>query len=108
MRAHNWISHYPTEYGLRKSCEGVSAKISFPNHLKEGHLVFKKHEEEIELKNIHLALPLILFEQATRFLEDYLKNDTYYPVDYADQNLVRTKTQLKLFKEFNFNASLFN
>ncbi len=47
MRTHNWISHYPTEYGLRKSCEGVSAKISFPNHLKDGHLVFKKHEEEI-------------------------------------------------------------
>jgi len=47
MRSHNWLSHYPTEYGLRKSCEGVSAKISFPNGLKEGHLVFKKHEEVI-------------------------------------------------------------
>jgi len=47
MRSHNWMSHYPTEYGLRKSCEGVSAKISFPNGLKEGHLVFKKHEEVI-------------------------------------------------------------
>lgn len=75
----------------------------------KGYLSFaKSFISEIELKNIHLALPLILFEQATRFLEDYLKNDTYYPVDYADQNLVRTKTQLKLFKEFNFYASLFN
>jgi len=47
MRTHNWLSHYPTEYGLRKSCEGVSSKISFPNRLNEGHLVFKKHEKDI-------------------------------------------------------------
>lgn len=47
MRFHNWMSHYPTEYGLKKSCEGVSAKISFPNALKEGRLIFKKYEEEI-------------------------------------------------------------
>lgn len=47
MRTHNWLSHYPTEYGLRKSCEGVSSKISFPNRLKDGHLVFKKYEVDI-------------------------------------------------------------
>lgn len=49
-----------------------------------------------EAKNIHLSLPLILFEQACRFLGDYLNNDTYYTTTYEDQNLVRAKTQIKL------------
>ena len=51
---------------------------------------------EEEAKNIHLSLPLILFEQACRFLGDYLNNDTYYTTTYEDQNLVRAKTQIKL------------
>ena len=51
---------------------------------------------EEETKNIHLSLPLILFEQACRFLGDYLNNDSYYTTTYEDQNLVRAKTQIKL------------
>jgi N-acetylhexosamine 1-kinase len=51
---------------------------------------------EDESKNIHLSLPLILFEQACRFLGDYLNNDSYYATTYEDQNLVRAKTQIKL------------
>ncbi|AOW10585.1 phosphotransferase enzyme family protein [Flavobacterium gilvum] len=49
-----------------------------------------------EAKNIHLSLPLILFEQACRFLGDYLNNDCYYTTTYENQNLVRAKTQIKL------------
>ena len=49
-----------------------------------------------EAQNIHLSLPLILFEQACRFLGDYLNNDIYYSTTYEDQNLVRAKTQIKL------------
>ncbi len=48
MRTQRWLNHYPSEYGLRKSCEGVSKKLSFPNTLSEAHLVFKNHEVEIE------------------------------------------------------------
>lgn len=51
---------------------------------------------EEEAKNIYLSLPLILFEQACRFLGDYLNNDCYYTTTYKDQNLVRAKTQIKL------------
>jgi acyl carrier protein phosphodiesterase len=47
MRAHNWLSHYPSKYGLIKSCEGVSRKLSFPNALNTAALVFENHEEEI-------------------------------------------------------------
>ncbi len=38
----------------------------------------------------------ITFEQAIRFLDDYLNGDTYYHTDYPTHNLVRTRTQLKL------------
>ncbi|TYB80184.1 aminoglycoside phosphotransferase family protein [Bizionia gelidisalsuginis] len=51
-----------------------------------------------ELNAIHFSLPLILLEQACRFLEDYLRNDIYYDVRYDTHNLVRTRTQLHLFK----------
>ncbi len=42
---------------------------------------------------------VITFEQAIRFLDDYLSGDTYYHTDYADHNLVRARTQLKLVSE---------
>jgi N-acetylhexosamine 1-kinase len=54
---------------------------------------------EIELKYIHASLPIILFEQACRFLEDYFNKDVYYPVDYSDHNLIRANTQVKLLQE---------
>lgn len=45
--AYDWISHYPTLYGLEKSCQGVSSKISFPNELKNGKTIFLEKEQEI-------------------------------------------------------------
>jgi N-acetylhexosamine 1-kinase len=54
---------------------------------------------EIEKENIHFALPLILFEQACRFLADYYNGDVYYPVDHSKHNLIRARTQIKLLEE---------
>ena len=52
-----------------------------------------------EIENIHLSLPLLLFEQSCRFLDDYLNHDKYYVVKYDTQNLIRTKTQLRLLDQ---------
>lgn len=41
---------------------------------------------------------LIIFEQALRFLTDYLKGNIYYKVAYQEQNLVRAKNQLCLLE----------
>lgn len=49
-----------------------------------------------EAQAIHLSLPLLLFEQACRFLSDYLDNDSYYATTYEEHNLVRAKTQIHL------------
>ncbi len=43
---------------------------------------------------------LITFEQALRFLGDYLNGDTYYRVNYAGHNLVRARTQIQMLSEF--------
>ncbi len=42
---------------------------------------------------------IITFEQAIRFLVDYLNGDTYYHTEYLDHNLVRARTQIKLVAE---------
>ncbi len=39
---------------------------------------------------------IITLEQAIRFLTDYLDGDVYYHTDYADHNLVRTRTQVRM------------
>lgn len=41
---------------------------------------------------------VITLEQAIRFLDDYLCGDTYYHTAYAEHNLVRTRTQLRMLE----------
>ncbi len=45
----------------------------------------------------------IIYMQALRFLTDFLNGDVYYPIKYPNQNLDRTKNQLKLLKELYAN-----
>jgi acyl carrier protein phosphodiesterase len=48
FRERKWLNHYPTSFGLEKSCEGVSRRISFTNKLAEAPEIFYKRENEIE------------------------------------------------------------
>ena len=48
LRSHKLMNHYPTKYGLMKSCEGVAKRISFETKLPEAHLVFDQKERQIE------------------------------------------------------------
>jgi acyl carrier protein phosphodiesterase len=48
LKSKNWMIHYDSPYGLRKMCEGVSSRISFPNELKNAPLIFTEFEQEIE------------------------------------------------------------
>ncbi len=41
----------------------------------------------------------ITYEQAIRFLTDYLEGDVYYKTSYDLHNLVRTRTQIKMVLE---------
>lgn len=81
------------EKDLSKVCFDIEIYEAFMKAYVKEALSFITDEES---KNIHLSLPLILFEQACRFLGDYLNNDSYYTTTYEDQNLVRAKTQIQL------------
>ncbi len=47
FRERKWLNHYPTSFGLEKSCQGVSSRISFPNKLKDAPSIFYKYEADI-------------------------------------------------------------
>lgn len=49
-----------------------------------------------EAELLPLGAKLITLEQAMRFLADYLNGDVYYGAKTPDQNLVRTRTQIRL------------
>jgi len=51
-----------------------------------------------EKKHLAFAGKLITFEQLIRFLGDYLAGDTYYKVSRDEQNLDRSRTQMKLVR----------
>jgi len=58
---------------------------------------------EYERTNLLLGGMIIIYEQAVRFLTDYLMGDKYYHVEYEDQNYVRACNQLKLLNEVEKN-----
>ena len=49
---------------------------------------------------------LITLEQAIRFLGDYLNGDTYYKIHRPNQNLDRTRTQIKMVAEMEQKMGL--
>lgn len=66
---------------------------------KSGYLSEAKYFlSQIELEYLDFSAKYITYEQALRFLMDYLNGDTYYKTKYSEHNLVRTRSQIKLFK----------
>ncbi len=53
----------------------------------------------LEISNMSVSVEIIALELAIRFLDDYLSGDTYFKVNYEEQNLIRARNQLKLAKE---------
>ena len=56
-----------------------------------------------EISNLAIFPILITFEQALRFYTDFLSGDIYYKIQYPEQNLIRTKVQLKLLRSMVSN-----
>lgn len=52
-----------------------------------------------EKKYIHCSGLIMFYMQALRFLADYLNNDTYYQISYAEQNYDRSLNQITLLKD---------
>jgi len=47
---------------------------------------------------LHASGILLIYMQALRFMTDYLRNDSYYKINYPEQNFDRAKNQLVLLK----------
>ena len=58
-----------------------------------------------ELELLPYASLIITAEDGIRFLMDYLNGDTYYHIDYPEQNLDRARTQLKLLEDMELKFS---
>ncbi len=54
-----------------------------------------------ELDHLVFGAKLIVYEQAVRFLADYVEGDVYYPISYEDHNLVRAKNQFALLESIH-------
>lgn len=52
-----------------------------------------------ERNEIHKAGMIMLYMQGIRFLADYLSNDTYYKIQYAEQNFDRALNQITLLEK---------
>lgn len=63
-------------------------------------------EKEIEM--LPMGAKVITLEQGIRFLTDYLNGDVYYKTSYQEQNLDRTRTQLKLVKDIELKWNELN
>ena len=79
-------------------------KVHFDRHLYE--LFHRKFLAEAgdalteeEVRMLPEGAKLITYEQALRFLGDYLAGDVYYHTERPEQNLDRARTQIRLLEE---------
>ena len=71
------------------------AKAYAEGFLSEAGSVFS----DTERKMLPDGIWMITYEQAMRFLADYLNGDVYYKTDYPEHNLVRARNQIALVRE---------
>ena len=61
---------------------------------------------DLESNNLAFSCRYMAWEQAMRFLTDYLNGDIYYKTDYQGHNLVRTKAQIRYLEVLEENTGL--
>jgi len=54
-----------------------------------------------EVETLVFGAKIMTYEQAIRFIDDYLNGDIYYKVNYAEHNLIRAKSQIAYFKDIS-------
>ncbi len=61
-----------------------------------------------ELENLAFSCRYMVWEQAIRFLTDYLNGDTYYKIAYPEHNKIRTLAQLHYLEVMEENVGFMN
>lgn len=57
----------------------------------------------VEKDTLAFGAKLLTYEQAVRFLDDYIDGDKYYKTESPDHNLIRARAQIKLLKSMEEN-----
>ncbi|VAX23583.1 N-acetylhexosamine 1-kinase [hydrothermal vent metagenome] len=77
--------------------EEVKMRINIFEAIVQGYLSeLKDVLTKSEIENLVYGAEVIVYEQAVRFLTDYILGDVYYGIAYEDHNLVRAKNQFAL------------
>ena len=80
-----------------KDLSKVNIQVDFFDALTKGYMeALVGIITNIEIDNLVYGAKLIIYEQAIRFLTDYLLGDIYYSTAYVNHNLIRAKNQLAL------------
>ena len=61
---------------------------------------------ETEVGGLLLGAKIIIYEQAVRFLTDYLTGDHYYQISYPEENRIRADVHLKLLEDLMLQEDL--
>ncbi|CAG1020472.1 N-acetylhexosamine 1-kinase [Patescibacteria group bacterium] len=94
------LVHYDIADCLRSCCHDKTTNefsleictIILSSYLSEVKTFFSTHDYDY----LYSAIRLLPFELGLRFYTDYLQNNIYFKVDYAEQNLHRAIEQFKL------------
>ncbi len=80
-----------------KDIPKIKMQINIFEAIVEGYLSELKNVlTEMEIKNLVYGAEVIVFEQAVRFLTDYLMGDVYYSIKHDDHNIDRARNQFAL------------
>ncbi len=75
----------------------------------QGYLSKRKDNlTPLEVEYLAFSALYITYEQILRFLMDYINGDTYYRINYADHNLVRTRAQYALLQSMEAQHAKMN
>jgi hypothetical protein len=89
-----------------KDVSKVTMRLNIFEALVKGYLEeLAEVLTEVEISNLIYGAKVIVYEQAVRFLTDYIMNDLYYSISYPEHNLVRTRTQLALLKSIDIQTN---
>lgn len=93
-------SYCPSHSEEETDIEVLSFRRDIYEALKKGFLEETSTIlKPIEKESLFFAGELTIYIQALRFLTDFLNNDTYYKINYSNQNLIRSKNQIRLLEK---------
>ena len=83
-----------------KDLDRVHCDFSLVEAFRRGFLAGAEGSlTDFEEESLLMGAICITYEQALRFLTDYLEGDPYYKTEYPEHNLVRTRTQIRMVQE---------